>query len=314
MRGSRRRRAASGCARRGRLSGSATVPPTARGSGAGSGGVAARTTRPGVSGSAPRRASRARSARWTGLPPKRGCRAGRRWPSRWCPPAPTGRSDRGDGRAGGARRPGRDRCATRPRRRPGVRPATRARWGQLRRGQTALCERGRGGRTVSRPRTWTTPLAGCSLAVLVALGVVLGCAPTAWTAATPTPTLRLVAEAAPHDPHAIELLATVEEPHEPAASGPATLAGIQVSFSVTSASSPARPCSPSAPPRRTPQGWPPSPTDRPGPHARASSRRPATRRGPPSHLRRRALSPRAPPTPSLARFRRCGRTAASAGR
>lgn len=83
---------------------------------------------------------------------------------------------------------------------------------------------------MNRPRWWRTVLRGGLLGV-VAIAVVLGSASTVW-AATSEPTLRLVAVGAPHDPHAVELLATLQVPAAPASSKPASLAGAQVSFSV----------------------------------------------------------------------------------
>lgn len=83
---------------------------------------------------------------------------------------------------------------------------------------------------MSRPLSWRTVLRGGLLGV-VALAAVLGSVSPAWAAAS-EPTLRLVAEAAPHDPHAVELLATLQVPAAPASSKPASLAGAQVSFSV----------------------------------------------------------------------------------
>lgn len=70
-----------------------------------------------------------------------------------------------------------------------------------------------------------------ALLALAAAVVVLGSASTAW-AATFGPALRLVAQQAPHDPGAIELLATLQLPAARASSKPASLAGAQVSFSV----------------------------------------------------------------------------------
>ncbi|MCL4423619.1 MAG: hypothetical protein M1115_10760 [Actinobacteria bacterium] len=61
--------------------------------------------------------------------------------------------------------------------------------------------------------------------------VVLAWASPAW-AGTTTPVLRLAAEVAPHDPGAVELLATLEQPREPVSSGRVSLGGVSVSFSV----------------------------------------------------------------------------------
>jgi len=83
---------------------------------------------------------------------------------------------------------------------------------------------------VSGLRLSRTVLRSGLLALAVAVTVVLGSASTA-CAATTGPALRLIAEQAPHDPHAVELLATLQVP-EPVSSKSGSLVGAQVSFSV----------------------------------------------------------------------------------
>lgn len=73
-------------------------------------------------------------------------------------------------------------------------------------------------------------LAGGVIAVLMAVGAMLGFSSPAW-AATPATSLTLRAEPAPRDPHGVELVATLSRPGgSPAKSG--SLAGDSVSFSV----------------------------------------------------------------------------------
>lgn len=84
---------------------------------------------------------------------------------------------------------------------------------------------------MSGARSWRTVLGSGLLGFVAAVAVVLGSASTVW-AATAGPALRLVAEPAPHDSHAVELLATIQVPAAPASSKSASLAGAKVSFSV----------------------------------------------------------------------------------
>ena len=84
---------------------------------------------------------------------------------------------------------------------------------------------------MSRSISGSSVLRSGLLALVAAIVVLLGATSTAWAATGPA--LRLVAHRAPHDPHAVELVATLQMPASAASSKkPASPAGAEVSFSV----------------------------------------------------------------------------------
>lgn len=83
---------------------------------------------------------------------------------------------------------------------------------------------------MSGSRSRRTVIQGGLLVLAAVVVALLGSASMAWAAGS-RPALRLVAKQAPHDPRALELLATLQVPAA-ASSKPASLAGARVSFSV----------------------------------------------------------------------------------